>query len=214
MVGFSSPVRMKEEDDEDEKTSPFYLADQEGRIMPGKFFEQRVVDSIIDREANSVMVMTVPYGRQPLLAEGHDDRIYYAWSEHFLVKVFNSDANYERAIYYPYKKGLLDHDEVINQYDNDRQRRMIRNDDVPDTWPALNSIIVDEQNRLWVSTITDNRDEYDWWVINEDGELKARFTWSRERRLSAVKDDHLYTREINDSGLQQIARYRMEFSDL
>lgn len=199
------------DDLDEERTILFYLVDEEGQPSK-KIIEQRANETFTDRSGDSFMVMYLPFGRQSMLELAEDDKIYTAWSEDFLIKVHSADGSYERAIYHPYIKSELDKNEILQDYEGDRQRSIIRNAEAPDTWPALNSMKIDDEARLWISTVTDNRDEYDWWVIDESGELLARFTWPENRSLIGVSNNILYAiGEEQETGLQQVVRYNIEF---
>lgn len=209
IVGYSQFFQM--DDLEDDRQTLYYLVDQEGQVEGERFFEQKAADVLTDRNGNSFMVMYIDFGRRPLLSVGADDKLYSAWSEDFLIKVYNADGKYERALYYPYSKSELDKSEVVKEYEGERLRRMIRNADLPETWPALHSLMVDDKNRIWASTFTDSPDKYQWWVIDKDGTLYARFDWPRERSLVKVLDGYIYARETDkETGLEQVARYRIE----
>jgi len=75
---------------------------------------------------------------------------------------------------------------------------VIRETDLPTTWPALDKMLVDDKNRLWVAVIVADQDIYQWWVLDgSDGSLLARFTWPRTRQIEVVKNGKLYTSEAN-----------------
>lgn len=214
LVSYSQPFFMNSDsEDDEERMILYYQLDRDGNVVSDKIFEQRSADTIVERTDSYMTVTTPPYGRRSLLSIAEDDRLISAWTEDFLVKVHNPDGSYDRAIYYPYSKSELDINEILEDRDDQRSRRMIRNDDSPDTWQALNSLTVDDESRLWISTITDDQDTYDWWVISEEGELLTRFTWPRSRNLQEVKTGTVYTEETDEeTGLQQIVRYSFELS--
>lgn len=214
LVGYSQPFRMNtdDENDDDERMTLYYQLDEDGNVVSDKVFEQRSSDYIMDRTDSYMVVLTPPYGRRSLLSVAEDDRIYSAWTEEFLVKIHNSDGSYERAIYYPYQKSDLDMSEVLADYEGDH-RQMIRNDDSPPTWQAMNSLRVDDQNRMWISTITEDQEVYDWWIIDKEGELQAQFTWPRNRNLQEIKNGVVYTEETDEAtGLEQVVKYSIELS--
>lgn len=92
-------------------------------------------------------------------------------------------------------------------------RRMVRSADAPATWPALYSLTVDDEKRFWISTITDDDDTYDWWVLDEYGGLLATFTWPRERTVETVKNGYLYARQTDEFDLVEIMRYEIWLED-
>ncbi|MDR9419940.1 hypothetical protein [Gracilimonas sp.] len=49
--------------------------------------------------------------------------------------------------------------------------------ELPGTWPVVNSIFLDDEHRFWVSTITKSDEYFQWWVLEETGEIIARFKW-------------------------------------
>lgn len=209
LVSYGQPYRNN--DLEEERKTLFYLVDENGEPSY-KVLEQRAPETFSDRSGNSFMVMYLPFGRRPLLTLGDGDKIYTAWSEDFLIKVHSVDGSYERAVYHPYKKSELDKSEVLEEYEGDRQRKIVRNAEAPDTWPALNSMHVDDEGRLWVSTVTDSRGEVDWWIIDKEGALLAQFTWPENRRLIEVRNNYLFARgEDDETGLEQVVRYTTEF---
>jgi len=76
------------------------------------------------------------------------------------------------------------------------------------------NMFFDDKNRLWVSTIIEDHSVYEWWVLQETGELIARFEWPRNEPLEFVGNGHLYTRKTNDkTGAEHIVRYRIEFGE-
>lgn len=199
------------DDLDEERKTLFYLVDEDGNPSE-KLIELPANEVFTHRDGSSFMVMFLPFGRRSMLSLADDDKIYTAWSEDFLIKIYSPDGTYDRAIYHPYKQSELDKSEVLKDYEGDRQRKIVRNAEAPDTWPALNSMTVDDEGRLWISTVTDNRDEYDWWVIDEGGELLAQFTWPENRSLVKVRNDKLYAiGEDEETGLEQVVSYDIEF---
>ena len=72
-------------------------------------------------------------------------------------------------------------------------------------------MFVDDENRLWISTIVEDFDVYEWWVLEENGEMITRFEWPRDEPIEMIKNDYLYTKETEDeTGVQQVVRYRVE----
>jgi len=63
-------------------------------------------------------------------------------------------------------------------------------------------------NRLWVFTIVEDFDVYEWWVLELSGELITRFEWPREEPIEVIKNGKMYTRQTDEeTGLEQIVRY-------
>jgi hypothetical protein len=211
LVDFSESL--PREEGSSQRTLSFYVIDQEGKIVSDRIFQRQSREFIIDRSDNGIMFMAPPYGRKSLLSVGDNNKLYTSWTEDFLIKVHSSDGSYQKAIYRPYHNIELDLNEVVKEYDNKQQKNMLRNADNPSTWPAIDAMKVDDKSRLWISTITDNKDIYQWWVISSEGDLLAKFSWPRTRSIEVVKDGKVYTQETDEeTGLEQIVKYRIELS--
>ncbi|HKJ45197.1 MAG TPA: hypothetical protein VJ991_05135 [Balneolales bacterium] len=52
---------------------------------------------------------------------------------------------------------------------------------------------------------------YQWWVLDPNGKLIARFTWPRNKPIQEIKNKYLYTRQPDTAmGSSEIMRYQIE----
>jgi len=192
-------------------TGVFYVISKEGQIISDKLFEMRSsTRAIVPVGGYSVDRRTGLFARQ-LSALSADDHFYSAWSEDFLINVYDPDGKHNHSFYYPYERVSLTMESAekagIPEFILDGFQLM----ELPESWPVLNSILIDDGNRLWVSTIVGDFEVYQWWILRETGELLARFTWPRNRQIEVVKNDKVYVRETDPvTGLQQVVRYGFE----
>jgi hypothetical protein len=213
MVSYEESMARDQEADSD-RSRLYYLMDQEGNIISDKLLEQQTREFIMDESGGRRLFMTPPYARRPNLATGPNNKMYTNWSEHFLVKQYNAEGEYQHAIYYPYSQSSLDISNVVKEFEGKRFKNLLRNADNPDTWPTVNSLMVDEQSRMWLSTYTDDGSIYRWWVISNDGELLAQFDWPKEERIEAVENGKLFARKTDEeTGLEKIVRYDIGMSE-
>ena len=193
----------------------FYFMNADGKIISNELFEQRGPKDLIAKVEghNLFNVVPLPFlGRSLRTISGHH-YIYTAWSEDFLIKAYNPAGHYLHAFYVPFRKRKLVKKNILKRFDkNDRRNRsLVKHADLPETWPALNSLTVDEKDRLWISTIVENDSIYQWWVLDKQGKLLARFKWPKNRQIELVKNGSLYIREVNDhTGLQKVIKYKFE----
>jgi len=224
--GFIDPIDYEQDNSQlKDLKKRYYLLDQYGKAAePFKLiFESRAAGYL---NLNPT-IYQFPFLRKSLMAISKNDEIYDSWSEDFLIKVYSPDGNYQRAIYYPVKKRSLNRDDILlKKYLEEkeetarsdprlmaghRERKRVLTEVMPGTWPALDDLLIDDKDRLWVSTITDDSDTYDWWVLQNTGELITKFTWPRNRQIEVVKYDKVYVRETDPvTGLQQVVRYGFE----
>lgn len=199
----------------------YYLMNGEERITEDKVLEQKGNIWLTARIDGRVqMAKNFPFFGKPLLTASPDGRLFTAWSEDFLIKVYDSQGTYKNAFYYLYQKVPLTWESINIHLSNflspsvaDFRRQVMRQNTLPQSWPALKEILIDDENRLWITTIVDDFELYQWWVLKDSGELLARFTWPRRKKIEKVKNGYLYSRETDEeTGLQQIVRYSIEIN--
>jgi hypothetical protein len=120
--------------------------------------------------------------------------------------------------YFPKNVTPLENERLLdfNEGDNVALQMIREADNLPETWPALEEMLIDDENRLWASTIVDDFDIYEWWVFADDnGDVITKFEWPRDEPIEVVKNGFMYTRQTDEeTGLQQIVRYRIEFEEV
>lgn len=166
---------------------------------------------LVHKERDRISILNdVPYKRSSRFSYSGSELIH-GWTDEILLKKYDEDGGYQRTFYYPHSKIPLEVDDVLAWYQDisERAERAIRNDTLPETWPAFNAMKLDDGGRLWISTFTSDPHAYDWWVLDAaDGTLLARFDWPRKKEVEQVKNGKLYTRETEkETGLEEIVRY-------
>ena len=160
-----------------------------------------------------IIMFHVPYKRMSQFGYANG-QLVYGWTGDFLFKFYNEKGTYQRAFYYPNPKVKLTVKNAIAYYGDHDQSiiNAIRNDTLPSTWPAFHSVVIDNKHRLWVSTFVMDQKVYQWWVLNQNGKLLARFTWPRDKLIKVVKNGYVYTKEYNKTtGVVKIVRYQINW---
>lgn len=204
----------------DSNRTMYYLMDESGQILHSKgVLFTTYVKPLVEIRQN----FSSPhyFSRRTLMDISDDDHIYSAWSEEFLVEKYDPEGNYIQAFYYPYTNREVSRQDV-NERISDRFSESLRNSDsLPDTWPALYALFVDDENRIWVSTNSDNEDLRNWWILSDKGELLGHIeypsgetTYLGEVQIQIVKDGYLYKRENDEeTGSEKVVRYRIEMEE-
>jgi len=160
---------------------------------------------------------TMPFTRNSLVSIDREGNFYTAWAEDFLIKVYDKEGNYKQSFYYPSEKPslLLDELEI-----NSERQRVLNRYELPETWPALHTMELDDEGRLWVATITESDSTFQWYVLGNDGEILARFQLAGKREYRSVMSDPLirvhngyfYSREvIHQEGIDRVIKYKIHF---
>lgn len=167
---------------------------------------------LFHKTENGIRVMfDVPYKRSSEY-DYANGTLVRGVTEEMLFRFHDADAHYRKAWYFPRDKRELSRQEALDLYSSETAKELIREDELPDTWPAFHSLLLDDRNRLWVSFLTENREEHEWWVLGENGELLAEFTWPARESFEVVRDGKLYTL-VSDrqTGVQEVIRYNIEW---
>ena len=196
----------------------YYLMNDKGQIISGQILKQRDVIWLTGSVNGRVQSASYfPFFSSPLATVSNDGHIFSARSEDFLIKEFSPNGDYLRAFFYPYEKLRLTREEALKSvYDKNSpaatkiRQSIVKQNDLPGTWPALNSIMIDAKNRLWISTIVKNFKVYQWWVLNQNGKLLARFMWPRNEPIEVIQNGYIYIRKTDTTtGISKIVRYRV-----
>lgn len=167
---------------------------------------------LTDAADNFIRSFPAPYGRKSLIDISNSGTLFHAWSEHLLIKAYSPDGEYQRAIYHHYQKPALDRNEVLQIFEDreERDRALLRNQNMPSTWPAIDALHIDDQNRFWVARFTENSDEWNWLILDSGGELLGTFVWPRTKVIRQIKNGYIYTRETDEeTELVEIVKYRI-----
>lgn len=191
----------------------FYRMNKKGEIIAGKIFEQQAKHWVFMDFHGRTPVGELPFYEKSLFAISKTGFFFSARSREFLIEEYDSVGNYLRAFYYPYENRVLHRDEVIKRYNSGPltpYSKYLQQNELPKTWPALHSMRFDDENRLWISTIIDNKDVYQWWILNSSGKLLGRFTWPRDESIEDIKDGYLFTEKyVDKEGLQKVFKYKI-----
>lgn len=199
---------------EDDRLIRYYQTNQEGEIISGKILEQRSLKFLRTQTSR----FTLEHNRQSLLSLTDSDGMIGAWTEDFLLKLYDSNGQYQSAIYYPFEREAINKQAVLTRHDETAAPNMseqlnlykarINDATLPEQWPALNSMLVDDEGRIWVATVDNYLDTFTWWVLEDSGELLARFTRPQNERIAAVKDGYAYVL-VEEGGGEEIVKYRV-----
>ncbi len=127
------------------------------------------------------------------------------------IQLFNEDGSLIRTFSKPYKHHELKREQVIARVEagsgSERLMAAMQRVDLPEEWPAVNRMIADKQNRVWVSTNTEDHKLKNWIVFDEHGNQLAEFTWPSTKRVVHVQDNYLYTLEQDEFELPLVVKY-------
>lgn len=199
----------------------YYFMNRGSKITSDKIFGVKKRREILVAEVGKRHLFNyrpLPFLGKSLITISDENYIFTTWTDDFLIKAYGPDGQYLGAIYYPFEKKTVNREEIASLFDKNngedaRNYDLVQNADLPETWPAIHSMIADDQNRLWVATNNAGEEGREWWVIQNTGELITSFHWPANRSIKAVKDGYAYALETDEeTGLQKIVKYEVKMN--
>lgn len=145
------------------------------------------------------------------------ETLVYGWDEEMLFSVYDHDAAYRFSFWHPHQNAPMTTDDLLRVYQNpDETISQILETYAPDAWPAYDHLIVDDENRLWVSVITQDLSQREWRVmdLNNSGALLSVIELDQDINVQHIRGEKLYTMEQNsETGERRIVRYRIEMEE-
>jgi len=191
-------------------TKSYYQIDYKGNVISDQIIKHDYITHFEDPGTKSYFYD--PFGGRGSAVLSSNNNIYSSWSKEMLFKVYNSDGKYLRAFYHPFQNSQLSQVEALNYYESEQFKSALNNHGVPGNWRAFEHMIIDDENRLWISTIIDDQDVYKWWVMDRNGKILAKKVLPRTNEIKKVQNDIIYSvRTDEETGLQNIVKYDVEW---
>lgn len=209
LVGFRSPININNA--KQGRIIAYYLFSKDRQFIPESILTLKERKIYPNTHGDIPRYPQFSFSPHSLVTLSDDNYVLSAWTKDFMIEVRGPKGEYIRSIFYPIHKVAVNKNRLLERYTSPVRQRIIKNEEIPDTWPALNDLLVDDKNRLWVSTNVEDFDIYEWWVLEETGELITKFEWPRDEPIEVIKNGKMYTRQTDEeTSLQQVVRYGIE----
>lgn len=165
--------------------------------------------------------MPLTFLGKTITALSDEDVLYAVWTRDFLIKKYDAKGVYQSAIYYPIQGSPFDLNEYTKTEMFSPKARDIEkafatmDEDLPDTFPVIEKLMVDDENRIWVAvSMGIKSDDYEWWILKESGELLAKFIHPKDQPIYNIKNRYLYSKNVNEeTGSEYVVKYRIELTE-
>lgn len=183
---------------------------------------------------NRVQVGSLPYGRQPFLRLGPDDRLYYGWSGTPMVYIYGLDGQRVGSLRLPFAPGSVGEEEIDRLLESVDPKSLdytvisqaARQKRIPGTKPIFRGFLVDDQGRMWINVVgsdevlvsTERGFVYTsatrsgagastWWVVRRDGRAVGKVSLPESVELMVVRGGKAYGIEVDEDGVQRLVRF-------
>lgn len=203
----------------------YMIQDSTGNIIGGPILEQKDLKYLVYTYASGGSRMhSFPFFEKSLLTVSSNEKLYAAATREFNISIFDTNGEYINSFRHSFKNKALNLSKLIDSYKKseymaqlDRRKgegialKMLREaQNLPTTWPALETMFFDDRDRLWVATIVEDMEVYEWWILEKTGDVITKFEWPRDKSIEEVKNGYMYTRETNEMDVGSIIKYNIE----
>ena len=187
-----------------------YLMNQSGEIISDTVVQQVYAEHFVHPDTGSITYS--PFSSNGLLAISNDGYLYTVWTEEIFFKKHTMDGQYISSFYHPFSNEELSRDEVLDYNDSEIFEASVRNTGFPEYLPAIHSLVVDDLNNFWISTVIEDENKYEWWILSSDGEVLSKFEWPKRSDIRIVKNGTLYALETAPvTGLRKVVKYEFNY---
>ena len=136
-----------------------------------------------------------PFNRKSISALGPEGVLFTGWSENIDISKTSAGGQSLGRLQVTYQSTPVteeDMDEVLEGLDSE-SRRLIRETDLPDTWPVISDFVVDDLNRVWIQLWYAKNDSSAQWIIAEsDGSVIGELVLPVNVTLLAIRSRCAY----------------------
>lgn len=196
----------------------YFILDHSSNIVDGPILRMPDVKNlgkvVTEGEWKILNLRTFPFFEKSIFTTFNDGKLITARSGDYHLKIRRLDGSEIHSIELPYEKIKLSRENLLKNYKaggNKVHFEMIKEaDELPDYWPAVNDIVIDDENRIWVSLFTESEKIFKWQVLDENGKKLAGFTWPADKEIKLVRNQYLYTLETDSDGYSIVVRYLID----
>ncbi|HEU4562503.1 MAG TPA: hypothetical protein VFS20_32030 [Longimicrobium sp.] len=165
---------------------------------------------------NPEAIATNPFGRTTHFAFATGDRIVSAWSDSLKFDVHTIEGRHlttVRPSYAPPRRQITGHDRdsvsaaLANDWVPTTAIRRALDRYEPTTWPLLQAMLVDDQDRIWTAITGARGEPVHWIAFDMEGERVAQVDLPENTRLRVVRGSRAYAVVVDDDDVPQVVVY-------
>ena len=194
------------------RTPLLKIMDENGEEIASGIVDLTPGEMLMIQSETSIQIMSLPFLRQSYHVIDGNENILWGYTGRVHLQFVSLEGEYLRSIYYSRPNPPLNRSAMLANFEDEGVRESVRALDIPETRPAFQAFLVDDENRIWITLFTEDEQENEIWVLDESGEKLAEFKKTADNMLQLVKDNYAYFLEVEEeTGLQKIVKYAVEW---
>ena len=144
----------------------------------------------------SIRVGTFPFGRKPLFAF-KDGLLYAGWNDTIDISVISGSGEVIRTIEKEHESVPVTREEInriLSNKSEEYRREILRSDVIPETKPAYDALVVDDNGHVWIRESPESIDSgsANWLILDSDGQLIGEMELSVNILLKEITGGRAY----------------------
>lgn len=141
-----------------------------------------------------------------------DDELYYGWSEEIDLAFYDLSGKWIRMFRAESPVIPVMARDIHEMRDASALTREVREGlEPPKTKPAVHTVIVDDQGRIWTGRYTTDPTRHEWWVtLNKGAGESGIFVLPSSVALRVVRGGFAYAVSEDDAGAPRVVGYTIK----
>ena len=154
--------------------------------------------------------LRIPFSRRSLFAMGPEGSIHHTWSGDLHVATYDQKGVKQRVIDIPFDPIPIRSEDRKNALkDRSKDERAAVREHIPDTQPAFEHFLVDDDGRYWFGRPTSHPDSTAWWVAIPKEQQVGTTTLPSKVQIMAVREGRAYGRTTTERGAPTLVQYKI-----
>ncbi|MDE2646648.1 MAG: 6-bladed beta-propeller [Bacteroidota bacterium] len=172
------------------------LVDRQGITQQTSLAKLPARQRVVRTSGSSIAVMPLPFGRDPFFAY-KDGLLYAGWNDAIDISIISESGERIRTVKIAHEASPVTQREIdaeVAKILSPRNRRSIlRSKLLPETKPAYDALVVDDQGHIWIRKFSETDAEYTkWLIIGSDGTLLGEMELPANLLLKTIKAGRAY----------------------
>ena len=190
------------------------LVDRQGSVAVASVAKlparENMVRTSSNKESSSISVMSLPFGREPFFVF-RDGLLYSGWNDAIDISIIPENGGTVRTIRMEHEAVPVTRKELESMVSSRsrRDRRYILGSElIPETKPAYDALIVDDQGHIWIREYPNTEAEFaKWLIIDPIGRLLGEMELSKNLLLKVIKGGRAYGSFYSDTSGPYVVVY-------
>ena len=171
------------------------LLDRNGTIVKKSVAKLPTRESLVRTTGSSISVRSLPFGRIPFFVY-ENGLVYAGWNDSISLSVISENGEEVQKIDIAHEASPVtrrDIEGIVKDASRRVRRWVLESESIPETKPAYDALVVDDQGRLWIREYPDTEAEFaKWLIVNSNGELVGAMELPENLLLKKIKAGRAY----------------------